>query len=98
MIAKDGALSELASHAVAGLLHHHEAMAGLLAPTVNSYDRLSPASLAGYWANWAEDHRLVTVRTSTASANQPVLNIAWQIVLRILTLLLRLSCRRLCKE
>ena len=68
VIAKDGALSELAGNAVAGLLHHHEAMAGLLAPTVNSYDRLSPASLAGYWANWAEDHRLVTVRTSTASA------------------------------
>ena len=56
------------SQAVAGLVHHHEAMAGLLAPTVNSYDRLGPASMAGYWANWAEDHRLVTTRTSTESA------------------------------
>lgn len=68
VIAERGALSELAGHAVAGLVHHHEAMSGLLAPTVNSYDRLGPASMAGYWANWAEDHRLVTTRTSTGSA------------------------------
>jgi glutamine synthetase len=67
VISERGALSEMASQAVAGLVHHHEAMAGLLAPTVNSYDRLGPASMAGYWANWAEDHRLVTTRTSTGS-------------------------------
>ena len=68
VIAPDGTLSDLAGQAVGGLVHHHEAMAGLLAPTVNSYDRLGPASMAGYWANWAEDHRLVTTRTSTESA------------------------------
>ena len=67
MVAPDGVLSAVASQAVAGLVHHHEAMAGLLAPTVNSYDRLGPGSMAGYWANWAEDHRLVTTRTSTES-------------------------------
>jgi glutamine synthetase len=67
MVAPDGVLSAAASQAVAGLVHHHEAMAGLLAPTVNSYDRLGPGSMAGYWANWAEDHRLVTTRTSTDS-------------------------------
>jgi glutamine synthetase len=49
---------------VAGLLHHHRGMAGLLAPTVNSYERLKPASLAGYWRNWAVDHRGVTTRLS----------------------------------
>jgi glutamine synthetase len=69
LISERGALSEMASQAVAGLVHHHEAMAGLLAPTVNSYDRLGPASMAGYWANWAEDHRLVTTRTSTGSVD-----------------------------
>lgn len=68
VISENGQLSRMAGHAVAGLLRHHEAMAALLAPTVNSYDRLGPASLAGYWANWAEDHRLVTTRTSTSSA------------------------------
>ena len=64
VISENGQLSALAGHAVAGLIKHHEAMAGLLAPTINSYDRLSPASLAGYWANWAVDHRLVTTRVS----------------------------------
>jgi len=49
---------------IAGLLEHHEAMAGLLAPTVNSYERLKPASLSGYWANWSVDHRSVSVRVS----------------------------------
>ena len=37
-------------------------MSALLAPTVNSYRRLRPASLAGYWANWGYDHRGVAVR------------------------------------
>jgi len=67
-IAPDGELSEMARHCIAGLIKHHESMAALLAPTVNSYDRLRSGSMSGYWANWAEDHRLVTTRSSTASA------------------------------
>ena len=66
-IAPDGRLSELANGCMAGLIHHHEGLAGLLAMTVNSYDRLGPASMAGYWANWADDHRLVTTRSCVAS-------------------------------
>lgn len=66
-IAPTGELSDLAKHCMAGLIHHHSGLAGLLAITVNSYDRLSAGSLAGYWANWAEDHRLVTTRCSTKS-------------------------------
>ena len=66
-IAPAGELSDLAKKSIAGLIHHHEGLAGLLATTVNSYDRLSMGSLAGYWANWAEDHRLVTTRSSTKS-------------------------------
>ena len=67
-IAPDGGLSDLARHAMAGLIHHHQSLAGLLATTVNSYDRLAAGSLAGYWANWAEDHRFVTTRCSTKNA------------------------------
>ncbi|MEL6451102.1 MAG: glutamine synthetase family protein [Pseudomonadota bacterium] len=67
VIAPDGALSEVAKGCMAGLIHHHEGLAGLLATTVNSYDRLGPASMAGYWANWADDHRLVTTRSCVAS-------------------------------
>ncbi|MEO0863540.1 MAG: glutamine synthetase family protein [Pseudomonadota bacterium] len=67
VIAPDGVLSEVAKGCMAGLIHHHEGLAGLLAMTVNSYDRLTPASMAGYWANWADDHRLVTTRCCVAS-------------------------------
>ncbi|MEM8654075.1 MAG: glutamine synthetase family protein [Pseudomonadota bacterium] len=67
VIAPDGQLSEVAKGCMAGLVHHHEGLAGLLATTVNSYDRLGPASMAGYWANWADDHRLVTTRSCVTS-------------------------------
>jgi glutamine synthetase len=59
-----GELPEIMERCIAGLLQHHEAMAGLLAPIENSYRRLQPASLSGYWANWGRDHRGVTVRVS----------------------------------
>lgn len=59
--AEDG-LSELAKHAIGGLLEHHRSLAGICAPTVNAYKRLRPASLSGYWANWGYDHRGATIR------------------------------------
>jgi glutamine synthetase len=55
-------LSTLARHAIAGMLAHFEASAGICAPTVNAYKRLKPAQLAGYWANWGHDHRGASVR------------------------------------
>ncbi|MCP4789893.1 MAG: glutamine synthetase [Gammaproteobacteria bacterium] len=58
---QDG-LSTLCKQAIAGLVKHHEGLAGIMAPTVNSYRRLQPASLSGYWANWGYDHRGVTTR------------------------------------
>ena len=57
-------MTKLAKGCVAGLMHHHRGMAGLIAPIVNSYDRLKPASMSGYWANWGGDHRGVTTRVS----------------------------------
>jgi glutamine synthetase len=59
-----GQITDLTRGCIAGLMHHHRGMAGLLAPTVNSYERLKPASLSGYWRNWAIDHRGVTTRLS----------------------------------
>ena len=59
--AADG-ISPLARQMVAGMLAHHQALAGICAPTVNAYKRLRPASLSGYWANWGHDHRGATVR------------------------------------
>ena len=55
-------ISALSKHFIAGLLHHHEALAAFAAPTVNSYKRLTPGMLSGYWANWGLDNRLCTVR------------------------------------
>ena len=59
-----GQMSDLAKGCVAGLMHHHRGMAALVAPIVNSYLRLQPASMSGYWKNWGGDHRGVTTRIS----------------------------------
>lgn len=55
-------LSDVAKSFVAGLLDHHEALAAFAGPTVNSYKRLVPGMLSGYWANWGLDNRISTVR------------------------------------
>ncbi len=57
-------MNDLARSCVSGLVHHHKGLAGLTAPTANSYARLQPASLSGYWQNWGGDHRNVTTRVS----------------------------------
>ena len=58
-------LNDLARGCLAGLLHHHKGLAGLIAPTATSYDRLQPGSLSGHRQNWGGDHRNVTTRVST---------------------------------
>ena len=63
--AEDG-LSTLARQCIAGLCSHHQGMTALLAPTVNAYRRLQPASMTGYWANWGYDHRMVANRVPAA--------------------------------
>ena len=63
-------LSQLAQQCVAGLVHHHQSLGALLAPTVNSYSRLQPASMCGYWANWGHDHRGVAVRVAHAQGEK----------------------------
>lgn len=57
-------LGDVATGAIAGLIHHHRGLAGILAPTVTSYQRLQPAGMAGVWNNWAVNHRGVTTRAS----------------------------------
>ena len=59
-----GHFNALTLGCTAGLMRHHQSLAGLLAPSTNSYQRLQPASLSGFWQNWAIDHRGVTVRLS----------------------------------
>jgi len=57
-------MNDLAKGCVAGLMQHHKGLAGFTAPTANSYQRLQPGMLAGYWCNWGGDHRNVTTRVS----------------------------------
>ncbi|MDO6481644.1 glutamine synthetase family protein [Shimia thalassica] len=58
-------LNDLSKQCLAGVLHHHKGLAGLIAPTANSYQRLQPGSLSGFWKNWGGDHRNVTTRISS---------------------------------
>jgi len=62
--ADPAALNALTRACIAGLMQHHRGIAGLAAPCVNSYARLQPAMLSGFWQNWGIDHRNVTVRAS----------------------------------
>lgn len=57
-------LNDIAKGCIAGWMHHHKAIAGLIAPNAMSYARLQPASLSGFWCNWGGDNRNVTVRLS----------------------------------
>ncbi len=63
-------LNALGRGCLAGLLHHHKGLAGLIAPTALSYQRLQPASLSGYWQNWGGDHRNVTTRISSETGSK----------------------------
>lgn len=58
----ENGISPVMRHFIAGLIDHHEALAAFAGPTVNSYKRLAPGMLSGYWANWGWDNRISTVR------------------------------------
>lgn len=62
-------MNALTQGCIAGLMHHHRGMAALVAPSVNSYQRLKPATLSGFWQNWGVDHRSVTVRVSAETGS-----------------------------
>jgi glutamine synthetase len=55
-------LSTLMRQCIGGLIAHHEGSAALSAPLINSYKRLVPGIIAGYWANWGLDNRISTYR------------------------------------
>lgn len=55
-------ISGITRQCLAGLLAHHAALAALSAPLINSYKRLMPGLIAGYWSNWGLDNRTSTYR------------------------------------
>ena len=58
---EDG-MSVLARQFIAGVIEHAHGMQALLGPTVNSYKRILPDSLAPTHANWGHDNRTAFVR------------------------------------
>ncbi|HVN13308.1 MAG TPA: glutamine synthetase family protein [Kineosporiaceae bacterium] len=55
-------LSAIGRHAVAGVLAHAPAMAAILNPTINSYKRFGPDTLAPWLIDWGMDNRSAMVR------------------------------------
>jgi glutamine synthetase len=55
-------LSKIASAAIAGLLAHAPALAALANPTINSYKRFGPDTIAPWLIDWGLDNRSAMVR------------------------------------
>lgn len=55
-------LSAVARHAVAGILTHAPALAAVANPTINSYKRFGPDTLAPWLIDWGMDNRSAMVR------------------------------------
>ncbi|WP_283135438.1 glutamine synthetase family protein [Rhizohabitans arisaemae] len=55
-------LSGVAAHAIGGVLAHAPALAALLNPTINSYKRLGPDTLAPWLVDWGLDNRSAMLR------------------------------------
>ncbi|MFJ2769678.1 glutamine synthetase family protein [Streptomyces sp. NPDC087300] len=55
-------LSATARHAIAGVLAHAPALTALLNPTINSYKRFGPDTLAPWLVDWGLDNRSAMVR------------------------------------
>ncbi len=58
---EDG-LSDVARHAIAGVLAHAPALTALLNPTINSYKRFGPDTLAPWLIDWGLDNRSAMIR------------------------------------
>ncbi|MBO2445725.1 glutamine synthetase [Actinomadura barringtoniae] len=59
---KAAGLSEIAHQAIAGVLAHAPALAALFNPTINSYKRFGPDTLAPWLIDWGLDNRSAMIR------------------------------------
>jgi glutamine synthetase len=55
-------ISAVARRCLGGMMAHHSAVSAFSAPLINSYKRLMPGLIAGYWTNWGLDNRTSTYR------------------------------------
>jgi glutamine synthetase len=58
----EGELSAVGRSAIAGVLAHAPALAAILNPTINSYKRFGPDTLAPWLIDWGMDNRSAMVR------------------------------------
>lgn len=58
----ESGLAATARHAIGGVLRHAPALAALLNPTINSYKRFGPDTLAPWLIDWGLDNRSAMVR------------------------------------
>ena len=70
-------LSKLARHAVAGILAHAPALAAVCNPTINSYKRFGPDTLAPWLIDWGMDNRSAMVRIPRSAARRPGWSCGW---------------------
>ncbi len=63
-------LSEIALKFIAGQLHHARGMSAVLAPIVNSYQRLVPGYEAPVYISWARTNRSALIRVPAVRANK----------------------------
>ena len=64
-------LSEAGRHFVGGLLEHAPALVAVTAPTVESYNRLTPGMWASAYACWGHDNREAMVRVPSVDSDDP---------------------------
>jgi glutamine synthetase len=62
---KNGGISNLTSHFIAGILHHLPSLMAVTTPTTNSYRRIIPRNWAGAYQCWGYDNREAAVRVVT---------------------------------
>lgn len=55
-------ISDIGHQAIAGVLKHAKALAALLNPTINSYKRFGPDTLAPWLIDWGLDNRSAMIR------------------------------------
>ena len=63
--ANTGRLSSVASHFMAGILHHLPALMALSTPSTNSYHRIRPHCWSGAFRCWGFDNREAAIRVPT---------------------------------
>jgi glutamine synthetase len=73
-----GGLSELALHYVGGLLRHSKALAALIAPTTNSYKRLTPGFEAPVNLAYSRRNRSAAIRIPMVSSSPAAIRIEYR--------------------